>query len=125
MNFLALGVLGAGHMGFGPGSDAGRDGYFEGEAAYPSAVDRWRGVWYIQSKVHAPHLSKDPHQWLIQRIQAELKEFQSPESQRKWPDNWIVATNVDASGHPMTGSFDAARKLVRKARPQLAHTRNL
>ncbi len=36
VNMLALKELGAGHTGFGPGSDGGRDGYFEGIANYPS-----------------------------------------------------------------------------------------
>ena len=40
VNMLALRVLGAGHTGFGPGSDGGRDGYFEGEAPYPSTSTR-------------------------------------------------------------------------------------
>src|SRR3954471_5867073 len=53
-NFLALRVLGAGHTGFGPGPDGGRDGYFQGEAPYPSKVERWTGNWYVQSKFHAP-----------------------------------------------------------------------
>ncbi|MDJ0572511.1 MAG: hypothetical protein QNJ53_26215 [Pleurocapsa sp. MO_192.B19] len=29
VNLLAMKVLGAGHTGFGPGSDGGRDGYME------------------------------------------------------------------------------------------------
>src|ERR1041385_8037683 len=95
VNLLALRVLGLGHTGFGPGSDGGRDGYFEGEAVYPSDAAKWSGRWYIQSKFHKPHLSKDPQKWLLERIQEELKEFQHPESKRRWPDNWIVATNID------------------------------
>ena len=35
VNMLALTVLGAGHTGFGPGADGGRDGFFEGTAPYP------------------------------------------------------------------------------------------
>src|SRR5713226_2753857 len=65
VNALALRVLGAGHTGFAPGPDGGRDGYFEGEAPYPSASDRWKGRWFIQSKFHKPHLSKDPQGWLL------------------------------------------------------------
>lgn len=119
INMLALRVLGLGHTGFGPGSDGGRDGYFEGEAPYPSDVDHWSGVWYIQSKFHKPHLSKDPQKWLIEQIQEELNKFQNSESKRKWPNNWIVATNVDPSGAAETGAFDRARDLVQKARPSL------
>jgi hypothetical protein len=121
-NALALKVLGAGHTGFGPGADGGRDGYFEGTAPYPSATDRWTGIWYIQSKFLAPHLSKDPQKWLLERISEEIKAFAEPESARRWPDNWIIVTNIDPSGTPQTGSFDKARALVRKARPKLATT---
>lgn len=119
-NLLAIRVLGAGHTGFGPGADGGRDGFFEGEAPYPSTTDRWRGTWYLQAKFHSPHLSTDPQKWLLKQIETELEAFQSPESRRKWPDNWIVATNIDPSGAPTTGAFDKARALVAAARPALA-----
>lgn len=121
VNLLAIRVLGAGHTGFGPGSDGGRDGYFEGEASYPSDAARWTGTWYVQSKFHAPHLSTNPQKWLLARVKDELNEFQKPAANRVWPQNWIVATNIDPSGAPMTGAFDAARKLVREANPDLAH----
>jgi hypothetical protein len=119
VNLLALRVLGAGQTGFGPGADGGRDGYYEGEAPYPSDTERWSGVWYIQSKFLKPHISRDPQKWLLERIKEELAEFQDPTSKRVWPDNWIIATNIDPSGTPMTGAFDRARSLVSKARPEL------
>lgn len=119
VNALALKVLGAGSTGFGPGPDAGRDGWFEGEAPYPSASQRWKGVWYIQSKFHAPHLSKDAQKWLLHQIKAELRAFSDPASKRVWPDNWIVATNIDLSAAAASGTFDQARRLVQKARPSL------
>jgi hypothetical protein len=119
-NLLALRVLGAGHTSFGPGSDGGRDGFFEGEAPYPSETDRWSGTWYIQSKFHEPHLSTDPQKWLIQQISLELQKFARPNTRRVWPTNWIVVTNIDPSGTPETGSFDVARQLVHAARPGLA-----
>lgn len=119
VNMLALKVLGEGHTGFGPGADGGRDGFFEGEAPYPSQSETWNGTWYIQSKFHKPHLSKDPQKWLLEQIKSELSEFEKPDTHRKWPDNWIVATNIDPSGVPMTGAFDKARKLVKKSCPGL------
>lgn len=119
VNMLALRVLGYGHTGFGPGADGGRDGYFEGDAPYPSENARWNGIWYIQTKFHAPHLTKDPQKWLIEQVQNEIKEFSNPESKRRWPDNWIIATNIDPSGTPETGAFDRTREIVTKARPQL------
>jgi hypothetical protein len=118
VNALALRELGAGTTGFGPGADGGRDGYFEGESPYPSQEQRWSGKWYIQSKFLRPHATKDPQKWLLERISEELGEF--GKSKRVWPDNWIVATNIDPSGTPETGSFDAARRLVKKARADLA-----
>ena len=78
-NALALRVLGAGHTGFGPGADGGRDGFFEGEAPYPSLTDRWSGRWYVQSKFHRPHLSADPQKWLLDKIKDEIKEFTKSE----------------------------------------------
>jgi hypothetical protein len=120
VNALALSVLGAGATGFGPGSDGGRDGYFEGGAPYPSATEQWNGIWYIQSKFHKPHLSDDPQKWLIEKVKEELKEFTKPDSRRKWPDNWIIATNIDPSGVPETGAFDRTKALVGQARPSLA-----
>ncbi|MBL8809892.1 MAG: hypothetical protein JNM43_06940 [Planctomycetaceae bacterium] len=119
VNALAMNVLGPGHTSFGPGPDAGRDGYFEGEANYPSEVDRWSGIWYIQSKYHAPHLSKDPQKWLLAEIAGELAEFTDPSKRRRWPDNWIVCTNIDPSAVAETGAFDKAKKLVATARPTL------
>lgn len=119
VNALALHALGLGHTGFGPGSDGGRDGFFEREAPYPSGTERWRGRWYIQSKFHKPHLSHDPQKWLLEQIKSELAQFGTDGSRRKWPDNWIVATNIDPSGVPETGAFDAARALVKEAHPKL------
>lgn len=119
-NALALCVLGAGHTGFGPGADGGRDGYFEGESNYPSAADRWSGRWYLQAKYHRPHLTKNPQLWLLEKIKEELGEFRRPGSKRLWPDNWILVTNIEPSAVPQTGAFDEARKLVAKAHPSLA-----
>jgi hypothetical protein len=119
VNTLALKVLGAGATGFGPGSDGGRDGYFEGTAPYPSEKECWSGRWYIQSKFHKPHLSANAQKWLLEQIKNEIQEFTKSGSKRKWPDVWILATNIDPSGTPKTGTFDRARDLVAKAHPAL------
>jgi hypothetical protein len=112
VNFLAMKTLGLGSTGFGPGADGGRDGYFEGEAPYPSESNRWSGVWYIQSKFHAPHLSKDPQRWLVGQVASEIKAYESDVTDRVWPDNWIIATNIDQSGKPEIGSFDKIKKML-------------
>lgn len=123
VNTLALKILGNGVAGFAPGPDGGRDGYFEGEADYPSAQTRWRGTWYIQSKFHAPSLTGDPQKWLQKQVQLEIEEFARADSGRTLPDNWIIATNVDPSGAAGTGTFDKVIGAVKKFNPELgAHT---
>lgn len=119
-NVLVMKILGPGLSGFGPGADGGRDGIFEGTAPYPSENDNWGGVWYIQSKFLAPTLHKDPQKWLLDRISEELDEFAKPHTKREWPNNWIIVTNIDPSGTPLTGAFDRAKALVKKVRPSLA-----
>ena len=120
VNALALRVLGAGLTGFAPGPDGGRDGFFEGAAPYPNSVDQWAGRWYVQSKFHLPHLSKDPQKWLLNQISKEIAAFRDPRSRRTAPDIWILATNIDPSGSAETGSFDAALALVKKWSPDIA-----
>lgn len=115
VNFLALKTLGLGCTGFGPGADGGRDGYFEGEAPYPSETERWKGMWYIQSKFHKSHLSKDPQKWLIGQVRKEIEAFDKEDSDRIWPNNWIIATNIDPSGKPETGSFDTIKNVLKKS----------
>ncbi|MDG0022812.1 hypothetical protein [Trinickia sp. Y13] len=116
---LAIEVLGPGATNFCPGPDGGRDVVFEGEANYPSARERWSGTWYLQCKYHRPHLSKNSQAWLIEQIKAEIALFEEPGEDRQWPDNWIIATNIDPSGKAQTGAYDKARELVKKARPKM------
>lgn len=113
VNYLSMKVLGSGATGFTPGSDGGRDGYFEGEASYPSEKTKWSGIWYIQSKFHKPHLSKDPQKWLITKVREEIALFKNHDSNRVVPDIWIISTNIEPSGVPQTGAFDALQKLVK------------
>lgn len=112
VNYLVLKILGPGGTGFGPGADAGRDGFFEGVAPYPSAANYWAGQWYIQSKFHAPHLSINPQKWLISQIEEELKLFSNPKTHRVIPDNLIFATNIEPSATARTGSFDKIKAMV-------------
>lgn len=119
VNMLAIRVLGPGLSVLGPGADGGRDGFFDGSAPYPSQTEHWSGVWYIQSKFHAPHLSKDPQKWLLDQIKQEIRQFNDSSTRRQWPDNWIVATNIDPSGVATTGCFDAAKAQVKASRSKL------
>lgn len=111
INFLALKVLGNGVTGFTAGPDGGRDGYMRGKANYPSSLDNWSGTWYIQSKFHKPHLSKNPQKWLIEQVSLELEKFESGDKSST-PNNWIIATNIEPSGSIKTGSYDKIIELV-------------
>lgn len=115
VNFLALKILGNGVTGFAPGADGGRDGFFSGEAPYPSPTDKWSGIWYVQSKFHKPHLSTNPQKWLIREVQNEIEIFLDPKANRTRPDNWIIATNIEPSGAAKTGAFDSIKKKVNDA----------
>lgn len=98
---LALRVLGLGHAGFGPGADGGRDGYFEGEAPYPNDIDRWTSVWYIQSKFHKPHLSKDPQKWLLEWIVGQLLEYSRSDFERRQIISGLLSTWRERSQAPI------------------------
>jgi hypothetical protein len=114
VNFLTMKTLGLGATGFAPGADNGRDGYFEGEAPYPSSVEKWKGVWYIQSKFHRPHLTTNAQNWIVDQVRKEIDRFEDEDSEREWPDNWIIATNVDLTASAKTGSFDKIKKIIRE-----------
>lgn len=113
VNFLAMKVLGNGITGFAAGADGGRDGYLEGSAPYPSAKNSWSGIWFIQAKFHKPHLSTNAQSWLYQQVADEIKKF--PE--RKSPNIWIIATNIEPSGKPETGAYDKIKALVKSELP--------
>lgn len=120
-NALAIKILGSGLTTFGPGSDGGRDGWFHGEASYPTSAEHWSGEWYIQSKYHKPNLSTDHNKWLISQLRGEITSFSAANTKRVWPGNWIVVTNIDYSGTPRRGVFDVIRSILRKERPQLVN----
>lgn len=113
VNSLAMNVLGNGLTGFSPGADGGRDGYFKGEAPYPSITERWSGIWFIQSKFHAANLSTNQQGWLVKQVKQEIEAFQTGD--REIPDNWIIATNIDLSGKSKSGSYDKIVALVKSA----------
>lgn len=119
VNQLAMRELGAGVTGFAPGSDGGRDGWFVGPSTYPSLAAGWSGTWYIQSKFHAPHLSTDAQAWLRRQADVEIGLFSEGSGNRVWPDNWIIATNVDPSAVPETGTHDHIMAAVEAAMPSL------
>ena len=118
VNFLALKVLGNGVTGFASGADGGKDGFLSGRAPYPTSVDNWEGIWYIQSKFHKPHLTADSQKWLIGQVKKEIEQF-TLSSKRSTPDNWIIATNIEPSGAPRTGCYDQILKIAHKHFPDM------
>lgn len=118
VNMLALRELGAGVSSFSPGADGGRDGLYEGSAPYPSSTENWEGVWYIQSKFHRLKASTNEQKWLVNEVRKEIKDFEHGE--RVWPNIWIVATNVDPSAVPGTGTHDTLKAELANINPDLA-----
>lgn len=118
VNFLSLKVLGNGVTGFTAGPDGGRDGYLRGKASYPTTEENWSGIWFIQSKFHKPHLSKDPQKWLIEQVKKEIEEFELGMRTTK-PNNWIIATNIEPSGVLKTGAYDKIVELVNDLSPEI------
>ncbi|WP_406643475.1 NACHT domain-containing protein [Pectobacterium brasiliense] len=118
VNFLGMKVLGNGVTGFAAGPDGGRDGYLKGKAQYPTPQECWEGSWYIQSKFHKPNLSSNAQKWLITQVIDEIKEY-SENPRRTLPDIWIIATNIEPSGHPQTGAYDKIKTLVNKFAPSM------
>ncbi|NIF46361.1 hypothetical protein F3J28_01080 [Enterobacter sp. Ap-1006] len=118
VNFLAMKVLGNGITGFATGPDGGRDGYLKGKAPYPSMTDNWEGIWYIQSKFHKPTTNSNSQKWLVREVVKEIKAF-SENDERKMPDIWIIASNVEPSGVPQTGAYDKIIGLVKKYYPNI------
>ncbi|MGG6195372.1 NACHT domain-containing protein [Pantoea allii] len=111
VNFLSLKVLGKGVTGFAAGPDGGRDGFLHGKASYPSPLECWEGTWFLQSKYHKPHLSKNPQKWLIEQVEKEISEFEVGNRTNR-PNNWIIATNIEPSGSHKTGAFDRIKSIV-------------
>ncbi|HGE7133023.1 TPA: NACHT domain-containing NTPase [Citrobacter freundii] len=118
VNFLALKVLGNGVTGFATGADGGRDGYLKGRAPYPTENEAWEGIWFLQSKFHKPHLSKDPQKWLVNEVKKEIEQFETGARQHR-PNIWIIASNIEPSGVPETGAFDKIKKMVSKLDPNI------
>ncbi|MFL4291446.1 hypothetical protein P9445_05110 [Enterobacter asburiae] len=118
INFLAMKTLGSGITGFAAGPDGGRDGYLVGKAPYPTTEECWEGVWYIQSKFHKPHLSTNAQKWLVKEVLKEIRAY-ADSPQRKLPDIWIIATNIEPSGQPQTGAYDKILSVVKKHAPKI------
>ncbi|MEA3939699.1 hypothetical protein HWQ18_20990 [Enterobacter ludwigii] len=118
VNFLALKILGNGVTGFAAGADGGRDGYLRGKAPYPSELENWEGIWFLQSKFHKPHLSNDSQKWLIKEVAKEITQFKTGNRKLK-PNNWIIASNIEPSGAPETGAFDKIQEIVHEFDPDI------
>ncbi|RXJ21490.1 NACHT domain-containing protein [Lelliottia nimipressuralis] len=118
VNFLSLKTLGNGVTGFAAGADGGKDGYLRGRAPYPTDLDSWEGIWFLQSKFHKPHLSSDSQKWLIKEVAKEITQFKTGNRKLR-PNNWIIASNIEPSGVPETGAFDKIKEMVNEFDPDI------
>ena len=104
---LALKVIGPGVMVFGDGPDGGREATFEGRFQYPSTEDGWDGHGVIQAKfLQRSRNSTWDGQWAVDQLKSELEKYLEPDSSRKKPDYYILATNVVLTPATGNGSKD-------------------
>src|SRR5262249_26430526 len=89
---LLKAVIGPGGTAFGGSKDGGRDAVFDGEAAFPSSENRWRGRWIFQVKYI------DFEEQGAARARSALKTAFRKEIQtivqRHEPDNYILLTDT-------------------------------
>lgn len=98
---------------FGDGPDGGREASFEGATAVPGAADVWDGYCIVQSKFRQRlTTTRADTAWLMKELKAELNAFVEPDSTRRLPKYYLLATNIALSNVPKTGGKAKARRLV-------------
>jgi hypothetical protein len=113
---LSIEIFGNGVVSFGDGPDGGREATFEGEANYPSEIERWTGYWVIQAKFKTVRTSEEAKDfdWLKTEIYKELKKYDTRKTKVKKPHNIIFFTNIILTPFPATGGRDKAIDLIEK-----------
>ena len=118
---LAVSVIGPGVKPFGDGPDGGRDAVFEGKFPYPSHLDGWDGYGVIQAKfLQQSRNARHDGDWVISQLRDELNEYCKPETNRRLPEYFILATNVSLTAVQGTGSKDRVLALLRDYEERLS-----
>ena len=112
---VAAQVLGPGIVIFGDGPDGGREATFDGTVPFPSAAEPWTGYGIVQAKfLQRSHDVQTDTRWLTTQLESELKRLARRSS--RWPDFYILATNVTLSSVSGTGGKDRVARILSRTR---------
>ena len=104
---LAVRIVGPHVEVFGDGPDGGREATFHGLQLYPSVEKPWNGYGVIQAKFRQrPERSLDDATWLLGEVKKEIDAYTAPESVRRRPEYYILATNIVLTPVQNNGSLD-------------------
>jgi ABC-type oligopeptide transport system ATPase subunit len=118
---LAVKEIAPGVIVYGDGPDGARDAAFQGSMHYPSLAKPWDGHLIIQAKFRQKPTgdTKKDAQWLQAQLQADLDKVALNSHQQKPPDYYILATNIDLTPKPKTGSDAQLRKTFESYKKKL------
>lgn len=118
---LALKEVGPGAIVYGDGADGARDATFMGRMNYPNQAAPWDGYLIIQAKFKQKPSgdTKKDGQWVREQLQTDLEKFISPRKGQKNPEYYILATNIDLTAKPQTGSDARVRQILEDYAPKL------
>ena len=112
---VAAQVLGPGIVIFGDGPDGGREATFDGTVPFPSAAEPWTGYGIVQAKfLQRSHDVQTDTRWLTTQLESELKRL--ARRSIRWPDFYILATNVTLSSVSGTGGKDRVARILSRTR---------
>jgi hypothetical protein len=109
-------LIGPGATSFGSGTDGGREATYQGSAPFPSSASPWDGYWVIQAKFKqaaGQNKAKD-FEWMKSELVKELKKYATRKTKVKFPENYILFTNITLTATAGTGTRDQANKLEQK-----------
>lgn len=111
---LSLKAIAMGITPFGDGPDGGREATYDGKMAYPSATDPWQGYLVVQAKFQKKStgvVAKDGA-WLLKELRSDLAKFEDPKRKLRFPDYYLLATNVVLTPVSESGSKDRVFKVL-------------
>ena len=96
---------------FGDGPDGAREATFDGAVKY-GPLD-WSGYLVIQAKfLQKPKNRSSDASWLIEQIHGEMAKFLDKKRKLKRPKFYIIATNIELSSVPKTGTKEKVNRIL-------------
>ncbi|WP_288427214.1 hypothetical protein [uncultured Spirosoma sp.] len=97
-------ALGNNSLIFGAGADGAREMVYEGEASFPSNVNKWKGYWVVQAKYKTKEEDINDYAWIEKQFKFEMSKF-SKKGYKK-PENYIFLTNATLTPMLTVGGRD-------------------